>query len=34
VGSHHYSREQLDEAGADYAISSLEEGLPPLTQGA
>ncbi|HET9120385.1 MAG TPA: HAD family hydrolase [Solirubrobacterales bacterium] len=34
VGSHHYSREELDEAGADYAISSLEEGLPPLTKGA
>jgi phosphoglycolate phosphatase len=31
VGSHHYSREQLADAGADYAISSLEEGLPPLT---
>ena len=30
VGSHHYSAEQLGEAGADYAISSLEEGLPPL----
>jgi len=30
VGSHHYSAEQLREAGADYAISSLEEGLPPL----
>jgi phosphoglycolate phosphatase len=30
VGSHHYSAEQLGEAGADYVISSLEEGLPPL----
>ena len=32
VGSHHYSAEQLGEAGADYVISSLEEGLPPLTK--
>jgi phosphoglycolate phosphatase len=31
VGSHHYSADQLREAGADYAISSLEEGLPPLS---
>jgi phosphoglycolate phosphatase len=30
VGSHHYTADQLREAGADYAISSLEEGLPPL----
>ena len=30
VGSHHYNADQLREAGADYAISSLEEGLPPL----
>jgi phosphoglycolate phosphatase len=30
VGSHNYSADQLREAGADYAISSLEEGLPPL----
>jgi phosphoglycolate phosphatase-like HAD superfamily hydrolase len=30
VGSHHFSVDQLREAGADYAISSLEEGLPPL----
>jgi phosphoglycolate phosphatase-like HAD superfamily hydrolase len=30
VGSHHYDVDQLREAGADYAISSLEEGLPPL----
>ena len=30
VGSHHYTAEQLREAGADWAISSLEEGLPPL----
>lgn len=33
VGSHKYSREQLQEAGADWAITSLEEGLPPLTSG-
>jgi phosphoglycolate phosphatase len=32
VGSHHYSADQLREAGADYAISSLEEGLPPLAR--
>jgi phosphoglycolate phosphatase-like HAD superfamily hydrolase len=31
VGSHHYSADQLRDAGADYAISSLEEGLPPLS---
>jgi phosphoglycolate phosphatase len=30
VGSHHYDADQLREAGADYAITSLEEGLPPL----
>jgi phosphoglycolate phosphatase-like HAD superfamily hydrolase len=30
VGSHHYDADQLRDAGADYAISSLEEGLPPL----
>lgn len=30
VGSHHYDADQLREAGADYAIHSLEEGLPPL----
>lgn len=30
VGSHHYDADQLREAGADWAISSLEEGLPPL----
>ena len=30
VGSHHYDADQLKEAGADYAIASLEEGLPPL----
>ena len=30
VGSHHYSADQLREAGADYAITSLTEGLPPL----
>lgn len=28
VGSHHFSLEQLREAGADYAIASLAEGLP------
>jgi len=32
VGSHRYSAHQLREAGADYAISSLEEGLPPLAE--
>lgn len=30
VGSHHYSADQLREAGADYAITSLTDGLPPL----
>jgi phosphoglycolate phosphatase-like HAD superfamily hydrolase len=30
VGSHHFSSDQLREAGADYAIDSLEEGLPPI----
>lgn len=30
VGSHHYSADQLREAGADYTITSLTEGLPPL----
>jgi phosphoglycolate phosphatase-like HAD superfamily hydrolase len=28
VGSHHFSAEQLREAGADWAIPSLERGLP------
>jgi phosphoglycolate phosphatase len=28
VGSHHYNVEQLRAAGADYAIASLEQGLP------
>ena len=28
VGSHNYTADQLREAGADYAISSLEQGLP------
>jgi phosphoglycolate phosphatase len=28
VGSHHFSVEQLHDAGADYAIASLEEPLP------
>jgi phosphoglycolate phosphatase len=32
VGSHKYTAEQLQEAGADYAIASLEEGLPPLAR--
>ena len=30
VGSHHYSADQLRDAGADYAVTSLTEGLPPL----
>ena len=28
VGSHHYTAEQLQAAGADYAIASLADGLP------
>jgi phosphoglycolate phosphatase len=28
VGSHHFTVEQLREAGADYAIASLEDALP------
>jgi phosphoglycolate phosphatase len=28
VGSHHFSVDQLREAGADYVIDSLEDGLP------
>jgi phosphoglycolate phosphatase-like HAD superfamily hydrolase len=28
VGSHHFTADQLREAGADYAIGSLTEGLP------
>lgn len=28
VGSHHFTADQLREAGADYAIASLAEGLP------
>jgi phosphoglycolate phosphatase-like HAD superfamily hydrolase len=28
VGSHHFTVDQLRRAGADYAVSSLEEGLP------
>jgi phosphoglycolate phosphatase-like HAD superfamily hydrolase len=28
VGSHHFSADQLRDAGADYAIASLTEGLP------
>jgi phosphoglycolate phosphatase len=33
VGSHHFNADQLREAGADYAVTSLEEGLPPLKTG-
>ena len=29
VACHHFNVEQLCEAGADYAIGSLEEALPP-----
>jgi len=32
VGSHHYTADQRREAGADYAITSLEEELPPLAE--
>ncbi len=32
VGSHNYTADQLRQAGADYAITSLEEGLPPLAK--
>jgi phosphoglycolate phosphatase len=32
VGSHHYTADQLRQAGADYAITSLEEELPPLAE--
>ena len=28
VGSHNFTVDQLREAGADYAIASLSEGLP------
>lgn len=28
VGSHHYSADQLRRAGADFVVSSLDEGLP------
>jgi phosphoglycolate phosphatase len=28
VGSHHYTADQLKEAGAEYAVSSLEEAVP------
>jgi hypothetical protein len=28
VGSHHFTADQLRDAGADYAIASLENGLP------
>ncbi len=30
VGSHRYTIDELREAGADYPITSLTEGLPPL----
>jgi phosphoglycolate phosphatase len=30
VGSHHFTAEQLHDAGADYAITSLEEPFPGL----
>jgi len=29
VGSHHFTVDQLREAGADYVIATLAEGLPP-----
>ncbi len=28
VGSHHFTLQQLRDAGADYTIASLEEPLP------
>ena len=31
VASHHFNVEQLRAAGADYVVSSLEEGLPAVT---
>jgi phosphoglycolate phosphatase-like HAD superfamily hydrolase len=31
VASHHFSAEQLGDAGADYVISSLEGGLPTVS---
>jgi phosphoglycolate phosphatase-like HAD superfamily hydrolase len=31
VGSHHYTADQLRAAGADFAVSSLEEALPEAT---
>jgi phosphoglycolate phosphatase-like HAD superfamily hydrolase len=31
VASHHFNVEQLRDAGADYVISSLEEGLPTVS---
>jgi phosphoglycolate phosphatase len=33
VGSHHFTAEQLRAAGADYAITSLAEGLPLTAAG-
>jgi phosphoglycolate phosphatase len=32
VGSHKYTADQLREAGADFVITSLAEGLPPLAR--
>jgi phosphoglycolate phosphatase len=32
VASHHFNVRQLREAGADYVISSLEEGLPAISR--
>jgi phosphoglycolate phosphatase len=32
VASHHFDVRQLQEAGADYVMSSLEEGLPGVTR--
>ncbi len=31
VASHHFNVQQLRDAGADYVVSSLEGGLPPVT---
>lgn len=33
VGSHHFNIDELRAAGADYPITSLTEGLPPLLKG-
>jgi len=32
VASGHFTVDQLRDAGADYVVSSLEEGLPALTR--